>query len=374
MRVGALLFAFGLSACASSHVLNAVPAGESGAAVAALPGSRTSNAAAIGQQSDRPSATHKQTLFVINASSRSDTGTLTTYQVPSPSVAQHFNLDSPVSIAAGGRFVYVSSYVSQRVLAFYRNSSGLFTRLKAIRVQKPTQVAADSKGDLFVNSTKTSAGAILFFPPGATKPSRTITTGISGPQALACDQSGDLFVLNSEPKSVTVYAPGSGQPRLKITKGLHLPYSMAIDGSGNIYVGNITDQSSVVVYASGKSSPQRFIRTGISQPIALAFDKAGDLYVSNQLVYATHRSSITAYAPGASSPMLTIDGAGCPTGDCNVKSLAFDSADRLYVPNNPVNMGPPVPGIVSVFKPGQTVASQTITDGIDGPAELVISK
>ena len=45
VRVGAVLFAFGLSACAGSQALNAVPVGESGATISALPGARHSNGA-----------------------------------------------------------------------------------------------------------------------------------------------------------------------------------------------------------------------------------------------------------------------------------------------------------------------------------------
>lgn len=346
---------------------------------AAIPPAQDVTEAALSQQSNLTGASRRESLFVVNAWARNFKGALTTYHTPSTRSSQQFNLSAPRSIAAGGGFIYISNYTAQRVWLFQAGSSGQIVLLNTIRVRQPGVVAADSKGSLYVSSgSSDNSGLILFFPVGATKPTRTITAGISAVGALSCDSFGDLFVLNLAGfgPSVAVFTADKNVPQRTITRGIgDNPSAIAVDGAGNLYVGNAGDPTNVVVYARGKRSAQRVIRTGISQPIALAIDKVGDLYVSNQLVPKTTRSSITAYAPGSSTPMLTIDGSGCPYGgDCEVSALAFDSANRLYVPNEPVNEPPSDTGQVSVFLPGQTTAWRTITQGIDGPSALVVSK
>jgi hypothetical protein len=316
----------------------------------------------------------QNTLLVVNAWARGNKGSLAAYRTPSGAPTQQFNLNVPWAITSGGGYVYVSNYANQNISIFRTGRTGQVDFVRTIPVRKPTLIASDRSGNLYVDSATSKVGQILFFPVGSSKPTRTITSGISGPITIACDSYGDLFVLNFEfSPSISVFAPTSSVPKLTITKGLHDPETIALDAVGNLYVANLgyNATGTVAVYLRGKRTPKRFIRTGISQPVALAFDKGGDLYVANQLNYTTTRSSITAYAPGASTPMLTIDGSGCPTGDCIVNSLAFDSAGRLYVPNLPVNQ-PSVTGQVSVFLPGQTTLWRAITTGVDGPTALLV--
>ena len=49
------------------------------------------------------------------------------------------------------------------------------------------------------------------FAPGSTTPTTTLT-GVSGPQGLAFDALGDLFVANGGNNTVSEFAPGSTTP------------------------------------------------------------------------------------------------------------------------------------------------------------------
>ncbi|HLX26695.1 MAG TPA: beta-propeller fold lactonase family protein [Candidatus Cybelea sp.] len=102
---------------------------------------------------------------------------------------------------------------------------------------------------------------ILVFKVGKTQnppPIRTITSGISLPNGIATDKSGDLYVANYYTNSVTVYAPNSSTPKTKLTTGLNGPWDVKVDGFGNVYVANnplYGATNYIVEYNAGSSSP-----------------------------------------------------------------------------------------------------------------------
>ena len=75
------------------------------------------------------------------------------------------------------------------------------------------------------------------FAPGSTTPTATLT-GLTHPDALAFDSSGNLYVANcSGSNTVSEFAPGSTTPTATLT-GLNDPEALAFDSSGNLYVAN----------------------------------------------------------------------------------------------------------------------------------------
>jgi sugar lactone lactonase YvrE len=90
----------------------------------------------------------------------------------------------------------------------------------------PQGLAFDASGDLFVanlyNDTVTE-----YAPPYTGPPSATISIGLSGPEGLAFDTSGDLFVANRG--NVTEYAPPyTGAPIATISNGVGEPDGLAL--------------------------------------------------------------------------------------------------------------------------------------------------
>jgi hypothetical protein len=173
----------------------------------------------------------------------------------------------------------------------------------------PERPAFDSQGNLYVPSFETFPGEVGVYPPGAKKPSRAIVNGIGFPKALGFDASGNLYVLNNtinHSSDVTVYAPGSSSVMRTISKGMKTAYTMALDAQDNVYVANDEGRgtpNSVLVYAAGTTTLTRTITTGVKYPVGLAFDSSGNLYVAN--APRRGKSTITEYAPGASTPTNT---------------------------------------------------------------------
>ena len=129
---------------------------------------------------------------------------------------------------------------------------------------------------------------------------RTITEGLSQPDALAFDGSGNLYVANAVGNTVQVYAEGGSSPIDTISDGVYRPDGLAFDSSGNLYVANNFPKTkgrrhivkcdgetgiwTVTVYAPGSTQPLRTISKGPCFPDALAFDSSGNLYVANMFI------------------------------------------------------------------------------------------
>ena len=209
--------------------------------------------------------------------------------------------------------LYVGCYASVRVYAARSK-----TRIRFIRQSGQTEALAfDSKGNLYVAGLEGSGprALVAVFPPRGKKPARTITKGIQYPSALLVDKSNDLFVANcgficysssGNRGSITEYAYGSATPLRTITDGISSPQAMAFGKNGLLFVANYaySGKGSVTVYSSG-TTPVRTITAGIRNPDALAVDPSGDVYVANY-AYAKGRDSITVYTPDGSRLVRTI--------------------------------------------------------------------
>jgi hypothetical protein len=79
---------------------------------------------------------------------------------------------------------------------------------------------------------------------GNATPIRTIAgsdTKLSNPTDVALDSSGYLYVVNSEPSVVLIYAPGANgdvSPVRSLTAYLYSPLGIALDSAGRAYVSN----------------------------------------------------------------------------------------------------------------------------------------
>jgi 6-phosphogluconolactonase (cycloisomerase 2 family) len=234
-------------------------------------------------------------LFVANF----DINTVTVYNKDgnNPVETLSKNLKQPFYLAVSSKNdVYVGG--KSHVNIYLESSQAKLRRIPV----KPTGVAVDASGNAYVAGD----GVITVYPPGSTKPSRTISDGIDFPTQLAIDASGNLYVGNLDPTacgSVTVYDAATGALENTITDGICEPISLAFDSLGNLYVGNEADTNSsdVTVYAVGTRALMETITEGINVPFGLSLDPSNNLYVSN---YGAN--TVTVYPPNETSPSETL--------------------------------------------------------------------
>ncbi|MGA9944204.1 MAG: hypothetical protein WBP75_04120 [Candidatus Cybelea sp.] len=123
------------------------------------------------------------------------------------------------------------------------------------------RVGPDSGGQLVFVSDNENNRISVFNAASKTKnppPERTVTQGIHGPNGIATDLAGNLYVANYVSNTVTVYGKGSGSPKTTISNGLNGPWDVKVDGFGNVYVSNTPPYGGtnyISEYPAGSSTP-----------------------------------------------------------------------------------------------------------------------
>ena len=182
---------------------------------------------------------------------------------------------------------------------------------------------------------------------GDVSPLAPVPTGLSAPQFVAIDASGNIYATNACTNTITIYAAGSkgdagpiaiiGGPKT----GLSDPAGIALDSNLNIYVANAGAPGVFVYPPLGSSAgllneaPIATIsgsNTGLSYPQGIAVDStSGNIYVADESA-----ASVYVYPPLASSaglpneaPIATITGSN--TGLSSPEGIALDSNLNIYV-------------------------------------------
>jgi hypothetical protein len=223
---------------------------------------------------------------------------------------------------------------------------------------------ATSKGLLFVANGRNNAVDIYDKnPPNALL--GKITNGIVGPNGMAVDTAGDLFVANTDNQTVTEYPPGSTKPSKTYTKGfngklLTNPLNVAVGNDGTLYLVNYTfvgNGSEVLEYPRHSLNPSlRISIPGGAEGLAL--DHKNNLYVSFN---GQAGGQILKFAPHSTTGKdlgITFGFAG---------GLAFDGKQNLLVCDQTA------PAIY-VFPPGATKPSKTITGGFADPYHIAFGQ
>jgi DNA-binding beta-propeller fold protein YncE len=111
-------------------------------------------------------------------------------------------------------------------------------------------------------------------------------TGLSNPQGLFVDSSGDLWVVNQGPKQVLEFPPGGQMPMLTLSDPSGYPVDVAVDNhSGTVYVSNFFQNGSapgvIEVYPKGATSPTATLSDpNMQYAFYDAVDDKGNLYVT----------------------------------------------------------------------------------------------
>lgn len=256
---------------------------------------------------------HGGTLYVANVSPATGKSTISVY---APGTDRPFRtithgIDGPSSLALDllGN-LYVANIVGGTV-TLYDRTTGKLEQTLSKGLSAPRQLAFDSDWNLYVLNTGKRQDVAVFTPQG--RPSRTISTGTTL-TSIAIDRRDSLYIASFGPKdgAVTVYGFGSRAPARTITAGIDGPDVLAFDDSGNLYVANI-GTGAITVYSPENSDVLRTITQGLDGPTSLAFSFSGDLYSANCAcavnIGATDtatKGSVTAYKRNGTALTLTI--------------------------------------------------------------------
>ena len=150
-------------------------------------------------------------------------------------------------------------------------------------LNRPVALTFDPAGNLYV-ATKGDESVTQVTPGDVAS---TYATGFGDPLALAFN-AGNLYVANFEGDSVSRVAPGATTGGTIFVSGLIGPEGLAFDAAGDLFVANLAGTVSEVPPAGGTATT---FAPGFDVPTGLAFDSAGNLYVANKAARTRWSSS-----------------------------------------------------------------------------------
>jgi len=270
-------------------------------------------------------------------------------------------------------------------------------------VGKPTAVAFDSKGELWVVDSSNNrvleyrppfkpglAASLVIGQTGLTNSSDSDPAGsLFGPSALAFDAKGNLWVVDSGDNRVLEFVPPFsdgelaslvlGQPTFggyigqTNRVGLNSPAYLAFDSGGNLWLtdeGNnrvleyttpfSTGQGASLVIGQSNftSADPGSAATGLFEPLGVTFDASGNLWVSDSSNHRIQEYTAPFTTGEAASTMIGRSG-----GSANPYAIAFDSSGDLWFTNG-------IDGVSEVNAPLSTGESFA---QVIGPKGLVVN-
>jgi sugar lactone lactonase YvrE len=163
--------------------------------------------------------------------------------------------------------------------------------------------------------------------------------GLNGPNGMAIDNAGSIYIANEPGKNVICVQENGSE---KIVLHCDSPNGLDFDDKGALYISNFF---SGIILKWSKQSTDTFA-AGLSKPADIKFGKEGNLYVAEfengSIKIISPQGEIKEFASGFQNPF----------------GIAFDTSGNLYVANNRtgiVNKVSPS-GKVSIFAqiPGAT--------------------
>jgi serine/threonine-protein kinase len=215
-------------------------------------------------------------------------------------------------------------------------------------------VTIGPNGLLFVGDT--NASTVFEYAPPYTGAPTAITNGINRPGGIAFDGSGNLFVANFSGGNVNEYAPPyTDAPTLVGNVGAG--QSLAVTSDGNVFAANWIASGPVYHFTPPYTgSPAQIPVQNNGVAAGLVIGPSDRFYFSN-----TSTASIYGYASPYSTPSLTLGAS--PSG---VLALAFDIAGNLFAANQGNKT-------VNIYAPPYTGTPLTVSNGVNGPSDVVTS-
>ena len=137
--------------------------------------------------------------------------------------------------------------------------------------------------------------------------------GLSSPQGVAIDQSGNVWVANAGNNSVSQFASTgvavSGTTGYT-SGGISAPYAVAIDQSGNAWIAN-SGNNTVTELSSSGSPVAGASGNGVSAPKSIAIDATGNIFAGNST--GSSVSGFNSAGTALSGSPFTGGGANSPT-------------------------------------------------------------
>ncbi|HEX8828470.1 MAG TPA: hypothetical protein VF778_10180 [Xanthobacteraceae bacterium] len=143
---------------------------------------------------------------------------------------------------------------------------------------------AVSQDLLYVSDPPRNRVVVYSFPYGKIVGS---LSGLNSPAGECVDNSGDVWITETNGAQIVEYAHGGTKPIAKLADAKEYPIDCSIDPiTGNLAVSNIEslngDQGSIAIYAGASGLPTLHHYSNLFYPFFLSYDDASNLFVDGE--------------------------------------------------------------------------------------------
>jgi sugar lactone lactonase YvrE len=254
----------------------------------------------------------------------------------------------------------------------------------ASSLSQPFGVAVDGNGNVWVTNyyngqvTELCGATTANCPIGSATGNQIFASaagGLNGPEGIAIDQLGNVWVANNSGNSVTeLDSSGNALSGSGYTDtSLSAPIDVAIDGNGNVWVADSGNNEVTELCGANTANCPSMTATGsailasaagaggLNGPAGIAIDQSGNAWVANNSGNSV--TELDSNGSALSPPTgYTGGGLGAPVG------IAIDGAGNVWVVNN---FPPSVTELSSAGSPISPSAGYT-GGSMNGPQWLAI--
>ncbi len=187
----------------------------------------------------------------------------------------------------------------------------------------------------------------------------------SGGGPLVKKKNQVVYVSDTVTNEVFGYDQTGGLPFITIAAGFAFPQGLATDNAGNLYVAD-TNNSRIVVFAPGSTSPSMTISDPNEFPAGVAVS-GNYVYVTNIINSSGGNGGLIAFNKKTGKVYRTYS---CPTIE-RAYFVAVDAVGNVYVDD--INANTHEPEVVEFAQPGLTCGS-ALPPTLGGPGGLQFDK
>ena len=195
----------------------------------------------------------------------------------------------------------------------------------------PLGLAADPSGNIYVADTGNNRvveemylSGVTYDVPAGYALQLVVASGLSGPQSVAADANGDVYIADTGNNRILLETPTEGgffTQSVLFNNGLNTPAGVAVDAFGNVFISDTGNKRVLMETLSGSTYTQSVIPvTGLVSPQGIAVDASETLFIAD-----SGTGSVLKIALGT-GPSLTF-------ASTNVGSTSSDSPKTVLFSN-----------------------------------------